>query len=63
MNGKKLHIGLSLSPTWLSGDAWRRRDSRVGEIFDSDLYVDLARRSEDAKLDFVFKPDSQFLDR
>ncbi|TCN45883.1 FMN-dependent oxidoreductase (nitrilotriacetate monooxygenase family) [Rhodococcus sp. SMB37] len=62
MNGKKLHIGLSLSPTWLSGDAWRRRDSRVGEIFDSDLYVDLARRSEDAKLDFVFKPDSQFLD-
>lgn len=60
---RQLHVGLSLSPTWLSGDAWRRPDSRVEGIFDGDLYVDLARRAEQSKLDFVFKPDSLFLDR
>lgn len=59
---RQLHVGLSLSPTWLSGDAWRRPDSRVEDIFDGDLYVDLARRAERSKLDFVFKPDSLFLD-
>lgn len=59
---RQLHVGLSLSPTWLSGDAWRRPDSRVEDILGSDLYVDLARRAERAKLDFVFKPDSLFLD-
>ncbi|MEJ8473757.1 NtaA/DmoA family FMN-dependent monooxygenase [Roseibium algae] len=58
---KKLHIGMSLAATWLSGDAWRRQDSNVEGIYSTDYYVDIARRSETAKLDFVFRPDSLFL--
>ncbi|WP_072740116.1 NtaA/DmoA family FMN-dependent monooxygenase [Rhodococcus triatomae] len=61
-DARRLHIGLSLAPTWLSGEGWRREDSRVAELFDSNLYVDLARRGEAAALDFVFKPDSLFVD-
>lgn len=60
---KKLHIGMSLAPTWLSGDAWRRDDSKIEGVFASDFYVDIARRAEAAKLDFVFRPDSMFLNR
>ena len=30
---KHLHIGLSLAPTWLSGDGWRRENSNIEEIF------------------------------
>ncbi|ATN36633.1 LLM class flavin-dependent oxidoreductase (plasmid) [Rhizobium sp. ACO-34A] len=58
---KKLHVGMSLAPTWLSGDAWRRPDSGIESVFGSDFYVDIARRAEAAKLDFVFRPDSLFL--
>jgi FMN-dependent oxidoreductase (nitrilotriacetate monooxygenase family) len=58
---KKLHVGISLAPTWLSADAWRRGDSQVERVYDSDFYVDIARRAEAAKLDFVFRPDSMFL--
>lgn len=54
---KRLHIGMSLAPTWLSGDAWRRPDSNIEGIFGSDFAVDIARRSEAAHLDFVFRPD------
>jgi FMN-dependent oxidoreductase (nitrilotriacetate monooxygenase family) len=57
----KLHIGMSLAPTWLSGDAWRRPDSDIEGIFGADFYVDIAKRSEAVKLDFVFRPDSLFL--
>lgn len=59
--GRRLHIGLSLSPTWLRGNGWRRPDSRVEEMFSSDFYLDAARKAERAKLDFVFKPDALFL--
>ena len=58
---RKLHIGMSLAPTWLSGDAWRRADSEVEGILSSDYYLDIARRSEAAHLDFVFRPDALFL--
>ncbi|AXK67831.1 NtaA/DmoA family FMN-dependent monooxygenase [Burkholderia sp. IDO3] len=58
---KPLHIGLSLAPTWLSGDAWRRPDSNIEGLFTSDFAVDLARRAEAAHLDFVFRPDVSFL--
>lgn len=57
-----LHIGLCLSPTWLRGSAWRRADSRVEESFSSDFYLDVAQMAESARLDFVFKPDTLFLD-
>lgn len=60
--GKKLHIGMSLAPTWLSGDAWRRADSDVEHLYSSEFYIDLAKRAEAAKLDFVFRPDALFLD-
>lgn len=53
-----LHIGMTLSPTWLSGHAWRRPDSQIEQIVNPEYYLDLARRAESAKLDFVFRPDS-----
>ncbi|SHM95211.1 NtaA/DmoA family FMN-dependent monooxygenase [Roseibium suaedae] len=58
---KQLHIGMSLAPTWLSGDAWRRADSGVEGLFSSGFYLDIARRAEAAKIDFAFLPDSLFL--
>ncbi|KAF1066825.1 MAG: Nitrilotriacetate monooxygenase component A [Pseudomonas citronellolis] len=54
---KGLHIGMSLAPTWLSGEGWRRADSRAEELFGSDFAMDIARRAEAAHLDFVFRPD------
>lgn len=54
---KHLHIGLSLAPTWLSGDGWRRENSNIEEIFTADYAIDLAVRAEAAHLDFVFRPD------
>lgn len=58
---RKLHIGLSLAPTWLSGEAWRRDNSRVEGIYTPGFAIDIARRAEAAKLDFVFLPDVQML--
>ena len=58
---KKLRIGMSLAPTWLSGDAWRRPDSGAEGLYDSEFYLGIARRAEHAKLDFAFLPDSLFL--
>ena len=58
---KKLNIGMSLAPTWLSGAAWRRCDSSVENLFGGDFYLDIAQRAEAAKLDFAFLPDSLFL--
>lgn len=60
-NRKPLHIGLSLAPTWLSGDAWRRPGSHIEGLYSSDFALDLARRAEAAHLDFVFRPDVSFL--
>lgn len=57
----KLHVGMSLAPTWLSGEAWRRADSDINRVFSSDYFVDLAQRAEAAHVDFVFRPDTLFL--
>ncbi len=57
----KLHVGMSLAPTWLSGEAWRRQDSGIDGVFSSDYFVDLAKRAEAAHVDFVFRPDTLFL--
>ncbi|MCE7029223.1 NtaA/DmoA family FMN-dependent monooxygenase [Jiella avicenniae] len=59
----RFHIGLSLSPTWLGGDAWRRSDSAIEDMFESGFSIDVAKRAEAAKLDFVFRPDNLYLDR
>ncbi|MBY8974916.1 NtaA/DmoA family FMN-dependent monooxygenase [Rhodobacteraceae bacterium NNCM2] len=58
---KQLHIGMSLAPTWLSGDAWRRSDSGVEGLYGSDFYLGIAQRAEQAMLDFCFLPDSLYL--
>ncbi|MDO4638007.1 MAG: NtaA/DmoA family FMN-dependent monooxygenase [Lautropia sp.] len=52
-----LHIGMSLAPTWLAGDAWRGPDSGVEGIFSQAFFLDIARRAEAALADFVFCPD------
>lgn len=58
---KQLHIGMSLAPTWLNGDAWRQPNSNIERLYCRDFYLDIARRAEAAKLDFLFRPDSLFL--
>ncbi|WP_343565090.1 NtaA/DmoA family FMN-dependent monooxygenase [Kiloniella sp. b19] len=58
---EKLHVAMSLAPTWLSGDGWRRQDSNVESLFGSDFYLSVAKKAEAAHLDFVFCPDTQFI--
>lgn len=58
MSGRALVVGLSLSPTWLRGGAWRREDSRVEEVLSGQAFVELGELAERACLDFVFKPDA-----
>ncbi|TBU98522.1 LLM class flavin-dependent oxidoreductase [Stutzerimonas kirkiae] len=58
---KRLHIGMSLAPAWMTGDAWHRADSNVEGLFSSDFALDIARRAEAAHLDFVFRPDVSYL--
>lgn len=54
---KQLHIGLSLTATWLKGR--RPEPGDVGEPANpTALFRSLARAAERAKLDFVFKPDA-----
>lgn len=57
MTKKPLHIGMTLASTWLSGEGWRRPDSAVDGLLGYQYYVDIAKRAEAAKLDFVFRPD------
>jgi FMN-dependent oxidoreductase (nitrilotriacetate monooxygenase family) len=53
---KQLHIGLSLTPTWLKGRA--ADDPEIQPANDPvDFNLALTRMAELAKLDFVFKPD------
>lgn len=58
---RKLHIGMSLAPTWLSGAAWHRPDSGIENLFSREFYIDIAKRAEAVHLDFVFRPDTLFL--
>ncbi|MEP1384681.1 MAG: NtaA/DmoA family FMN-dependent monooxygenase [Paraglaciecola sp.] len=59
---KPLCVGMSLAATWLSGNAWRREDSQVERLYDAHYYIQLAQLAEKAKFDFVFRPDSLFID-
>lgn len=58
---RKLCIGMSLAPTWLRGEGWRRDDSNIEGLFSSDFALDIAKRAEAAHLDFVFRPDTLYL--
>lgn len=53
---RQLHIGLSLTPTWLKGRA--ANDAEARQASDPVAFnLELTRMAERAKLDFVFKPD------
>ena len=56
-----LSTGIALSPIWLRGEAWRRDDSRVEEMFSLSPYTELARKAEAAALDFLFCPEAGYL--
>lgn len=58
---RKLCIGMSVAPTWLSGEGWRDPDSGIEGLYSSDLALDVARRAEAVHMDFVFRPDASFL--
>ena len=57
----KLCIGMSLAPTWLSGEGWRAEASGIEGLYSSDFALDIARRAEAAHLDFAFRPDASYL--
>lgn len=57
----RLCIGMSVAPTWLSGEGWRQAGSGIEGLYSSDLALQVARRAEAAHLDFVFRPDAMFL--
>ncbi|EKT59401.1 NtaA/DmoA family FMN-dependent monooxygenase [Providencia sneebia] len=58
---KTLCIGLSLSPTWVSGSRLKQEPSLQETIFSAGYYIALSKRAEAAKLDFLFRPDALFL--
>ncbi|WP_249976286.1 NtaA/DmoA family FMN-dependent monooxygenase [Vreelandella olivaria] len=59
---RPLCIGLSLAITWLTGNSWRRTDSLIEAIHDPDFYTEFAQMAEQAHMDFLFRPDSLFVD-
>ncbi|RBP85710.1 LLM class flavin-dependent oxidoreductase [Marinomonas rhizomae] len=61
MSQSSIHIGLALVMGWLSANGWRRDNSQVEQLFNLQPYLDLAKQAEQAKLDFVFRPDTLFL--
>ncbi|MGM7634315.1 NtaA/DmoA family FMN-dependent monooxygenase [Bacillus sp. Hm123] len=56
---RQLCIGLSLTATWRKG----KEHSNVENLYSTDFYVKLAKMAEKAKLDFVFRPDTLFLNQ
>ncbi|WP_100401901.1 NtaA/DmoA family FMN-dependent monooxygenase [Bacillus sp. FJAT-42315] len=56
---RQLCIGLSLTATWRKGKEY----SNVENLYSTDFYVELAKMAEKAKLDFVFRPDTLFLNQ
>ena len=61
-HNRTLLTGMSLAVTWMSGNAWRRPDSEVERLYDPLYYTGLAQLAESACMDFVFRPDSLFID-
>ena len=54
---RQLHIGFSLSATWMKGDGWRRPESGVERMGSIDYYIEVAKLAERSKLDFLFRAD------
>ncbi|XID94976.1 NtaA/DmoA family FMN-dependent monooxygenase [Paenibacillaceae bacterium WGS1546] len=55
---RQLCIGLSLTATWLKGKEAGREAAKGTQANSFDMYIELARIAERAKLDFVFQPDA-----
>ncbi|MDQ1206706.1 LLM class flavin-dependent oxidoreductase [Microbacterium sp. SORGH_AS_0862] len=53
-----LFTGFSAAPTWMRGEAWRRPDSRVEELFSGAPIVDAVVMAEAAGFDVAFRPDA-----
>ena len=60
---RRLHLGISISNAWTGGTAWRRTNSRAEDLFRGSFFIDIARKAERAKLDFVFRADGVSLER
>lgn len=58
----ELMVGLSLAPTWLKYDDWRRADSRVEQLLDLEFYRSLAVAADAAPIEFLFMPASARLE-
>lgn len=58
---KTICIGLSLSPTWVSTQSAKQDPNQREAILNPSYYIALSKRAEEAKLDFLFRPDAQFL--
>lgn len=56
----QLHLALLIGGDFGAG-GWREADSRVEELYDLDLYVEIAQKAERAKLDAVFRADGLHL--
>ena len=56
-----LEIGLSLAPTWLRGNAWRRPESKVEEMFSLATYAEIAQAADRSGVDVLFVPDAGYL--
>lgn len=50
-------IGLSLSPTWLRGDAWRDPGSRAEDLASGEALIAAAALADEAGAHVAFKPD------
>lgn len=59
---RKLCIGIALAATWQKRDETPGSDSDFKGFLSSNFYLDIAQRAEAAKLDFVFRPDTLFID-
>ncbi|MCA0994975.1 NtaA/DmoA family FMN-dependent monooxygenase [Alloyangia pacifica] len=57
----KLCIGMSVAPTWLAAEGWRRSDSGIEGLYSAGFAGRIAEAAEAAHLDFVFRPDASAL--
>ena len=60
-NGRKLRLGTFLAGTGSNMASWRHRNAVVDGAINLDYYLELTRRAEAAKLDFVFFGDGLYI--
>ncbi|CCN80841.1 putative Luciferase-like [Vibrio nigripulchritudo SFn27] len=58
---KQLCVGMALAASWMTKNGWRRSNSGIEDLYSTDFYVELAKKAEKAKLDFLFRPDTLFV--